>query len=209
MEDTHNFRGQVQPLNDFPLSLLAVHGAFLLWGTIDSPLPSLYNACVNHTGRIIQVNISRGGVPKLPVGQARVFFDRLEGDDWNDRKHHGLSGQAVCLFSVELIAELKTEGYPLFPGALGENLTTEGIDYRRVRLGDRFRVGTEVEIRITKIRQPCRTITVYGNGIIRATFDAEVKAGNTSSFKWGRSGYYAEVLKEGIARPGDTIELLS
>jgi MOSC domain-containing protein YiiM len=164
---------------------------------------------MNKVGRIVQVNISRGGVPKRPVAQARVLFDRLEGDDWNDKKHHGLTGQAICLFSVELISELQAEGYPLFPGALGENFTTEGIDYRRIRPGNRFRVGREVEIRITKIRQPCRTITVYGDGIIRATFDAEVKAGNTSSFKWGRSGYYAEVLNEGIACAGDSIELLS
>jgi MOSC domain-containing protein YiiM len=164
---------------------------------------------MNQVGRIVQVNVSRGGVPKHAVEQARVFIDRVEGDNWNDRKHHGLSGQAVCLFSMELIEELKAEGYSLFPGALGENFTTGGIDYCRIRLGDRFRVGTEVEIRITKIRQPCRTITVYGNGIIRATFDAEVRAGKTTSSKWGRSGYYAEVLKEGIVRPGDTIELLS
>jgi MOSC domain-containing protein YiiM len=161
------------------------------------------------SGRIIQINISRGGVPKHPVEHARILFDRVEGDSWNDTKHHGLTGQAVCLFSVELIEELKAEGYLLFPGALGENFTTEGIDYRSIRLGGRFRAGSEAEIRITKIRQPCRTIAMYGNGIIRATFDGGVKAGDTSSPRWGRSGYYAEVLKEGMVYPGDTITLLS
>lgn len=157
------------------------------------------------SARVVQVNVSRGGVPKLPVPEAYVHSDRLEGDDWNDRKHHGLPGQALCLYSVELIEELKTEGFPLFPGAMGENLTTEGLDYRRVRLGQTFRVGPEVEIRITKIRRPCRTIAVYGEGIQRATFDAAVKAGETASPKWGRSGFYAEVLKEGVVRPGDPI----
>ncbi len=160
-------------------------------------------------GRLIQVNVSRGGVPKLPVEQAGVFFDHIDGDSWNDVKHHGLHGQAVCLFSLELIAELKAEGYPVFPGALGENFTTEGVDYRGVRLGDKFRVGNEVEIRITKVRRPCRTITIYGEGIIRATFDAGVRAGDPSSPRWGRSGYYAEVLKEGLVRPGDSFSLLS
>jgi MOSC domain-containing protein YiiM len=164
---------------------------------------------MNHTGRIVQVNVSPGGVPKHAVGEARVFFDRVEGDGWNDTKHHGLPGQALCLFSMELIAELREEGFPLFPGALGENFTTEGIDYRRIHPGDRFRAGSELEIRITKIRQPCRTIAVYGETLLRAIFDAEVKAGNTSSRKWGRSGYYAEVLKEGTVRTGDPMELLS
>jgi MOSC domain-containing protein YiiM len=154
---------------------------------------------------IVQVNISRGGVPKTSVPEARVTTLRLEGDDWNDKKHHGLAGQAICLFSVELIAELVREGYPLFPGALGENFTTEGLDYRRIRIGDIYLVGSDVEIRITKVRTPCRTITVYGEGIIRATYDAAVRQGDITSPKWGRSGYYAEVLREGVVRSMDPI----
>jgi MOSC domain-containing protein YiiM len=158
--------------------------------------------------RVLQVNISRGGIPKLPVAQARVTYTHLEGDDWNDREHHGLPGQALCLFSVELIAELRARGYPLFPGALGENLTTEGLDYRGIRVGDTYRCGSEVELRITKVRVPCRTITVYGDGIIRETYDHAVKHGDTSSEKWGRSGFYAEVLREGVIRPGDPLLVL-
>jgi len=91
---------------------------------------------MNHSGRIVQINISPGGVPKHPIVQARVTFDRIEGDSWNDTGHHGLPGQAICLLSMELIAELQAEGYPLFPGALGENFTTVGIDYRQIRPGD-------------------------------------------------------------------------
>lgn len=155
--------------------------------------------------RILQVNISSGGIPKHPVSSARITFTRVEGDDWANRKVHGLPGQAVCLFSSELIEELKTEGFPLFPGALGENLTTEGLDFRRIRLGDVFRVGPQAEIRVTRIRVPCRTITVYGAGIREATYDAEVKQGNVAAPKWGRSGFYAEVLREGIVRPGDLL----
>jgi MOSC domain-containing protein YiiM len=164
---------------------------------------------VPHPPYLVQVNISAGGVPKEPVERARVRFDRLEGDDWNDKKHHGRPGQAVCLFSLELIEELKREGFPLFPGAMGENFTTSGLDFRTMRLGQVYQVGHEVEIRITKVRTPCRTITVYGEGIIRATYDAEVKAGDTGSPKWGRSGYYAEVLREGTVRAGDHIRLLA
>ena len=155
--------------------------------------------------RILQVNVSKGGIPKTPVPAARLTFSRVEGDDLANKKLHGLPGQTVCLYSAELIDELKAEGFPLFPGALGENLTTEGIDFRQVRPGDRFRVGAEAEIRITRIRVPCKTITVYGAGIREATYDTEVKQGNVATPKWGRSGYYAEVLREGIVRPGDII----
>jgi MOSC domain-containing protein YiiM len=157
--------------------------------------------------RILQVNISQGGIPKKPIPAARITFSRVEGDDWANKRVHGLPGQAVCLFSLELIEELKAEGFPLFPGALGENLTTEGIDFRRIRIGDVFRAGEEAEIRISRIRVPCRTITVYGEGIREATYDAEVKQGNVETPRWGRSGYYAEVLREGTVRPGDPLVL--
>ena len=158
---------------------------------------------------IVHVNVSGGGVPKHPVPAAHVYSSGLEGDAWNDKKHHGLPGQAVCLFSTELIEELRQEGFPLFPGALGENLTTRGLEYRQIRLGQIYQIGKEVKIRITKIRTPCRTIAVYGEGILRATYDSEVKGGNVNSPKWGRSGYYAEVIQEGTVRPGDPIILLT
>jgi MOSC domain-containing protein YiiM len=158
--------------------------------------------------RIVQINTSAGGVPKKPVAEARVTFSRVTGDDWNDKKHHGLPGQALCLFSMELIEELKAEGFPLFPGAIGENFTTEGLDFRLLRPGELFRVGEHVEIRITKIRVPCRTITVYGEGIMRATYDQRVREGDTGSPLWGRSGFYAEVLREGVVRPGDKLAFI-
>jgi MOSC domain-containing protein YiiM len=160
------------------------------------------------TPRVVQVNISAGGLPKRPIPVGTVTFSKVEGDNWNDRRVHGWPDQAICLFSIELIEELKAEGFPLFPGAMGENFTTEGLDFRAVRLGNVYRVGSEVEIRITKIRVPCKTITVYGEGIIKATYDLEVKHGNVNTPKWGRSGYYAEVLKEGSVHPGDLMVLV-
>jgi MOSC domain-containing protein YiiM len=159
------------------------------------------------TPRILQINVSSGGVPKRPIPRGEITHQRLRGDDWNDKKHHGISGQAICLYGVELIAELRDEGYPLFPGALGENLTTQYLDYRTVRLGQIFSVGKEAVIRITKVRVPCRTITVYGDGIIKALYDVEVKRGNVQTPKWGRSGFYAEVLRVGTVCPGDPMIL--
>jgi MOSC domain-containing protein YiiM len=161
-----------------------------------------------NSGRLVQLNVSRGGVPKHAVPAARVFFDRLEGDDWNDKRFHGRPGQAVCLYALELIEELNREGFPLFPGALGENFTTSGLDYRKIQPGQLYRVGEDVILRITKVRTPCRTIAVYGSGILRALYDADVKAGKTDSPRWGRSGFYAAVVAEGTVRPGDPLFLL-
>ncbi len=159
-------------------------------------------------GRVVQVNVSPGGIPKMPVARARITFDRVEGDDWDDKTHHGGRRQAVLLVSLEVIKGLCAEGFALFPGALGENLTTEGLDFRTVRFGQVYGIGPEVQIVITKVRVPCRTIAVYGEGILRATYDEAVKLGNTDSARWGRSGFYARVAREGTVGPGDAIRLL-
>ncbi len=78
-----------------------------------------------------------------------------------------------------------------------------------MRIGQVFAVGKEVVIRITRVRGPCRTISVYGSGIIKAIYNAEVKSGNIHTPKWGRSGFYAEVLKVGTVYPGDSMALQS
>lgn len=155
-------------------------------------------------GKLVQLNISPGGMPKLPIKKAFVSFDRVEGDAHRHHDHGGRQ-RAVCLFSVELIADLKKEGYTLYPGAMGENFTTEGLDYHAIRLGDVFQVGNEVQIKINRIRIPCASLDMYGKGIPEKIYDAEVKQGNVETFKWGRSGYKCEVLKEGTVRPGDKI----
>lgn len=156
-------------------------------------------------GRVLQVNVSPGGIPKRPVPHAFVSFERVEGDDWRNKKVHGGPQQVVLMIARENIEQMKSAGYPVFAGALGENLTTEGLDYRRIRYGDVFRVGTTLEFRITKRRAPCQTIAVYGPDIGTAIFDAEARDHSPLSELWGMSGFYGEILREGHARPGDSI----
>ena len=155
-------------------------------------------------GKLVQLNISQGGMPKKPIREAFVSFDRVEGDSWNYYGHGGRTA-VVCLFSVELIEELNKDGHTLFPGAVGENFTTEGLDYHQIKIGDMFQVGSEVQIRITKNRIPCSNLDVYGKGLQEKIYDKEVKDGNVETPKWGKSGFKCEVLKEGIVKSGDEI----
>ena len=67
-------------------------------------------------GRIVQVNVSSGGVPKIAVESAVVTPLGLEGDDHRDRRHHGGPDRAVCLYSMEAIQALQTEGRTVVPG---------------------------------------------------------------------------------------------
>jgi MOSC domain-containing protein YiiM len=159
------------------------------------------------TGSIIQINISPGGIPKRPIPDAIVTAEGIRGDRWSHPDIHGGPNQALLLITSEGIDELIEQGFPLFPGALGENLTTLGLDRRQMRIGQRFRAG-EVFFELTKRRAPCATLNMYGPGIQQAIFDTQVKAGDPSSLRWGLSGFYARVLRSGTLRSQDPIALI-
>jgi MOSC domain-containing protein YiiM len=155
------------------------------------------------TGSILQVNISRGGIPKLPVPQAAIGPLGLEGDSHAHPRIHGGPDKAVLLITLEGIDELIQGGYALYPGALGENLTIRGLDRRQLRVGQQLRAGSAM-IEITRPRGPCVTLDVYGTALKR-----EIKAGDPSSPAWGLSGFYARVLQSGTVRPDDIITIVA
>ena len=159
------------------------------------------------TGSIIQINISPGGIPKRPIPEAAITAEGILGDRWAHPDIHGGPNQALLLITSEGIEELIAQGYPLFPGALGENLTIAGLDRRQMRVGQRHRAGG-IFLELTKLRAPCTTLDVYGPAIHKAIYDAQVQAGDPSTPRWGLSGFYARVLQAGKLRPGDIIKLV-
>ena len=159
------------------------------------------------TGSILQINVSRGGVPKRAIPEGDVAALGIVGDHQAHPQFHGGPRQALLLITSEGIDELIAQGFPLFYGALGENITTRGIDRSAMRVGQRYRLG-DVLIELTKLRQPCDQLSVYGPGIQRAVFDSEMKAGNVASPRWGLGGFYASVIRAGTIRAGDPIQLL-
>ena len=160
-------------------------------------------------GTILQVSIGKGGVPKYPVPEARVTPVGLDGDEFAHPQIHGGPRQAVLLIAAEIFEELAPLGYRLGPGSLGENVTMAGIDRRQLRVGQRYRLGPEVMVELTKFRTPCNTLKVYGQEIRRDIFDAQVKAGDPASPRWGMSGMYASVIESGTIRPGDAIVMIA
>jgi MOSC domain-containing protein YiiM len=155
---------------------------------------------------ILQISISPGGIPKRAIPEALITHEGIRGDRWSHPDIHGGPNQALLIITSEGIDELIAQGFALYPGALGENLTTFGLDRRQFRIGQRYRAG-EVFLEITKRRAPCATLNVYGPAIQRAVFDPQVKAGDAASPRWGLSGFYARVLRGGTLRPGDPIAL--
>lgn len=160
--------------------------------------------------KVVQVNVSPGGVPKTPVPEAMITASGVSGDGHRLPAIHGGPLQAVLLVTEEAIEELKTDGFPVFPGALGENLTTRGLARQNLRTGQRYRVGDELVIELTKPRQPCKTLDVYGGAIRRRVWEPGFKHGEgAGSSKWALAGFYASVVKAGAVRPGAPILLLA
>jgi MOSC domain-containing protein YiiM len=159
-------------------------------------------------GVIVQINTSSGGLPKRAVREGYIQSLGLDGDGHAHPNIHGGPRKAILLIAAEVIAELTARGYPLFYGALGENLTTQGLSFADLRIGDRLRAG-EALLEITQPRGPCSALQVYGETLPKDIYDADVKALDPTSPRWGMSGFYARVLTPGSVRPDDIIEVVA
>jgi len=160
-------------------------------------------------GTIIQLSTSLGGLPKREVSGGRfISFDGLEGDRQAHPEFHGGLIQAVLIVAAEVVDELVGKGYPVFYGALGENLTTRGMSIRDLRIGDQLRAGGAT-LEITKPRSPCLQLDVYGPAIKQEIYDTLVKKRDPSSPHWGMSGFYTRVITPGPVGAGDIIEVVA
>lgn len=158
-------------------------------------------------GVLVQINQSPRGVPKRPMPSGLLSFSGLVGDRGDHSAHDNEPDQQILLLAAEVVEALGLSGYPVYPGALGENLTTKGLEPSQWRTAQRFQIGSAV-IELTKPREPCGALLVYGPHILRDIYDRDVHAGNPDSVRWGHSGFFARVLKEGIVSPGDPIRFL-
>ena len=152
------------------------------------------------TGRVLQVNVSAGGVPKRPVDRAWVGTFGLEGDAHRENTVHGGPHRAVCLFGIEVIERLQSEGHPIEPGGAGENLTTSGIEWSLLPIGTRARVGDQLELEVSSSTTPCATqVRNFSDGNFNR-IRIELHPSD--------SRMYARVIREGEVKPGDPITLL-
>lgn len=110
----------------------------------------------------------------------------------------------VHLLHSELFSQLAQAGYDVAVGAMGENLTTVGIDLLGLGRGTRLRIGKRAVIEITGLRNPCRQIDEHiGRGAMAATL-ATAKDGSLVRL----AGVMAIVVAGGVVRPGDEIAIV-
>lgn len=99
-----------------------------------------------------------GPVMVTPAGPKGTGSVGLAGDRAHDVKHHGGTDQAVYAYAREDLDAWAAElGRELPDGVFGENLTTYGMDITGALIGERWRVGAEVLLEVSRPRIPCTT----------------------------------------------------
>lgn len=104
------------------------------------------------------------------------------------------------LLHAELFEELAAAGFSVGPGAMGENLTTRGLDLLALPVGTRLRLGDEALVEITGLRNPCAQIDAFQPGLLKAVLGRDE---NGALIR--KAGIMGIVLKGGEVRPGDRI----
>ena len=141
-------------------------------------------------GEIKAICISeRRGTAKHPVETARL----LEGYGIEGDAHGGNWHRQVSLLGLEKIEDFRKRGAKVEFGAFGENIVAEGIDFRRLPVGSWIGMG-EAVLELTQIGKGCHTHCA----IYHSVGDCIMP----------REGVFARVLKGGIIRVGDRVEVL-
>ena len=108
----------------------------------------------------------------------------------------------VHLLQSELFAELRHKGFHITAGAIGENITTQGLDLLELPTHTRFYLGAAAVIELTGLRNPCGQLNGIQPGLQAAVLEHD-EAGNLIR----RAGVMAIVLHSGTVAPGDVIRV--
>jgi MOSC domain-containing protein YiiM len=157
--------------------------------------------------KAIRAKSGLSGIDKIPTndpvavsspGPTGSGAGGLAGDVICDTENHGGDDQAVYAYAREdLDWWQSTLSQPLRSGMFGENLTTIGLDITGARIGERWRIGSEVELQVTGPRIPCSTFAAWMN-----------RKGWLKAFtRHATPGAYLRVVTPGEVRAGDLVEV--
>ena len=106
----------------------------------------------------------------------------------------------VHLIHSELHEELRSAGFVVSAGQMGENVTTRGIDLLKLPVGTRLSLGRRAIVEVTGLRNPCYQLNGFQPGLKEATLGRD-ESGNLVR----KAGIMAVVLVGGEVQPGDLI----
>lgn len=141
------------------------------------------------TGVVKAICISdKRGVEKKAIQEGHFLVDfGIEGD-----AHGGKWHRQVSLLSYDKVKAFNERGADVGDGAFGENLVVEGLDFRSLPVGTRLYAGT-AELVMTQIGKECHSHCAIYHRMGECIMPKE--------------GVFAEVIREGIIRPGDEMRI--
>lgn len=142
-------------------------------------------------GKVTAICISeKRGTQKVNIEEGKFIVDfGIEND-----AHAGNWHRQVSLISFEQIEDFKKRGAQVEPGAFGENVIVQGIDFKNLPVGTRFKCN-EVELEMTQIGKKCH----HHCQIFHQVGDCIMP----------REGVFAKVLKGGTIKVGDEMEVVT
>lgn len=171
-------------------------------------------------GRVLSVNLARvrpnphkrgvelTGIEKVPTTESVLvrapgskhdgLGAGLVGDTVCDRENHGGDTQAVYAYAREDLDHWESVlGRELTGGVFGENLTTTGVEVNGAVIGERWRIGDDLELAVTVPRIPCGTFRgwIAERGWLRTFTKAALP------------GTYLSVVSPGQVRAGDRVTI--
>jgi MOSC domain-containing protein YiiM len=108
----------------------------------------------------------------------------------------------VHLIPAELHDELRTRGFSISAGQMGENVTTRGIGLLGLPTGSRLQLGDSAIVEITGLRNPCTQLNRLYPDLMKAVLDRDAQGELVR-----KAGVMAIVVRGGDVTPGDPIEV--
>lgn len=142
-------------------------------------------------GKVLSINMSeKKGVIKKPIKEG-LF---IENFGLKDDAHSGNWHRQVSLLAIESFHKMENQGIEgLSPGVFAENITTEGIVLHDLPIGTRLAIGETIQ-EVTQIGKECHTGCAISKQVGKCVMPKE--------------GIFTKVIKGGIIREGDTIEII-
>lgn len=162
--------------------------------------PLVVAVCVVHEIKRDAGIVGSTAIDKRPVcGPVQVDTLGLVGDTQCDTTRHGGPDRALYAYAESDAQRWAAElGRTARPGMFGENLTIRALAVTDAVVGERWRVGAEVQVEVTSPRLPCATFARHVNQprwVRRFSDRTDV-------------GVYLRVLRLGRITAGDSIQRL-
>ena len=156
------------------------------------------HAMSNVTG-IDKVAVTEPVMVRAPGPMRSGVGSGLVGDTIGNQKLHGGDDQAVYVYAREDLDAWEIQlQRTISNGNFGENLTTSGVDVTALRIGERWRVGTDgLVLEVSAPRTPCRTFQAFLN--LAHWMKTFIQA--------GKPGAYLRVISPGTVCAGDAIAI--